>query len=197
MQSSFANARVLHRREQHGMREKFAILDHQIDAGDVHVHDAARANIKMPNFAVAHLPFGQSDKRSTGVNQRVGILAQKAVIGGLTRQRDSVGFGLGAITPAVEDDKYQRFRTRHKCGFRLLARGEQTHTNAGVLPYCFGDAVFSSARFSSASTSASIRGYTAFIVSALTAGISWRYFCPAGEEKKADKASISVFVKCR
>src|SRR5580700_580488 len=197
MQSTLADARVLHRCKQHGMREEFTVLDHQVDAGNVHMHDAARANIEMPDFAVAHLPLGQSDKRSAGMNQRVRIFAQQALVGGLARQRDGVGFGLGAITPAVEDDKDQRFRTGHKCGFLLLARGKQINTNAVVLRYCFGDAVFSSACLSNASTSASIRGYTAFMVSAVTAGISWRYFCPAGEEKKADKASISVFVKCR
>ena len=100
------------------MREELAILDHQIDARDVHVHNAPGADVQMPDFAVAHLPLGQSNKRSAGMNQRVGILAQQPVVGRLARQRDGVGFGFGAISPAIENDQNERFRTRHK---QLLA----------------------------------------------------------------------------
>ena len=87
------------------MGEEFAVLDHQVDAGDVHVNDAAGADVEMPNFAVAHLPFGQADRRPAGLNQRVGIFAQQAVVVGLARERDGVGFGFGAVSPAVEDDE--------------------------------------------------------------------------------------------
>ena len=105
MQPAFAGARMLHRVQQHGMREELAVLDHQIDAGDVHVHDAAGADVEMADFAVAHLPFGQAHERPAGMNQRVGILAQQAVIRRLARERDGVGFGFGAVSPAVENDK--------------------------------------------------------------------------------------------
>ena len=96
------------------MRKQFAVLDHQIDARDVHVHDAAGADVEMPDLAVAHLPLGQSDKRPAGMNQRVGILPQQAVIGGLARERNGVGFGFGAVSPAVKNDQNERFRTGHK-----------------------------------------------------------------------------------
>ena len=96
------------------MRKKFPVLNHQIDAGDIHVHDAPSANIQMANFAVAHLPFRQPDKRPAGMNQRVRILAQQPVISRLARQRDGIGLGFGAISPAVENDENERFRTRHK-----------------------------------------------------------------------------------
>ena len=114
MQPPLAGARMLHGIEQHGMREEFAVLDHQIDARDVHVHDAPRADVEVPDFAVAHLPFGQSDERPAGVNERVGILAQQPVVGRLARERDGVGFGFGTVSPAVEDDENERFRTGHK-----------------------------------------------------------------------------------
>ena len=117
MQPALAHARMLHRSEQHGMREEFAVLDHQVNAGYVHVNDAARTDIKMSNFAVAHLPLGQPDERSAGVNQSIGIFAQQAVVGGLARQSNGVRLGLGAVSPAVEDDQDQGFRTRHKCSF--------------------------------------------------------------------------------
>ena len=104
MQLSSAGARVLHGVEQHGMREEFAVLDHQVDAGNVHVHDSSGADIQMPDFAVAHLPFGQSNEGSTRLNERVGIFAEEPVIGWLARHRDGVSLGFCAVSPAVEDD---------------------------------------------------------------------------------------------
>ncbi len=52
----------------HGLLEQrhlFQLLvgDQKIDARDVHVHDAAGADIHVAHFAVAHLAFGQADKR--------------------------------------------------------------------------------------------------------------------------------------
>jgi len=58
MQLAPAQASVLHRLDQHRMREEFAVLDHQIDARDIHVHDAPRANIQMPDFAIPICPSG-------------------------------------------------------------------------------------------------------------------------------------------
>jgi hypothetical protein len=95
---------MLHRGDQHGMGEELAVLDHQVDPGDVHVHDATGADVEVADLAVAHLAFRQADERSAGMDERVGIFAQKAVIGRLARQSDGVGFGLGAVAPAVEDD---------------------------------------------------------------------------------------------
>ena len=57
VQSALAHASVRHGRKQHGMREELAVLDHQVNARDVHVNDAPRANIEMSNFAIAHLPL--------------------------------------------------------------------------------------------------------------------------------------------
>jgi hypothetical protein len=33
------------------------------------------------------------------------------------RESDGVGFGFGAVSPAIEDDEDERFRTRHGCVF--------------------------------------------------------------------------------
>ncbi len=96
------------------MREKLSVLDHQIDARDVHVHDAPGANVEVADLAVPHLPLGQSHERPAGMNQRVGILAQQPVIRRLARQRNGVGLGFGPISPAVENGKNEWFRTRHK-----------------------------------------------------------------------------------
>ena len=85
MQATAAGAGVLHRRDQGGVGEQLSILNHQIDAGDIHVHDAPCSDVEMAHFTVAHLPFRQSDEGAAGVNEGVGILAQQAVVGGLAR----------------------------------------------------------------------------------------------------------------
>jgi hypothetical protein len=110
-------AGVLHRFEQHRMQEELAVQDHQVDARDVHVHDAPGAHIQMADFAVPHLPFRQSDKRAAGVNQRVGILAQQPVIDRLACEGDGVRFRFGSVSPAVENDENERLRTGHKNRF--------------------------------------------------------------------------------
>ena len=113
MQPAAARARVFHGAQQRRVGEEFAVLDHQLDAGDVHVDDAAGADVEMADFAVAHLPVGQADEVAAGLNQRVGIFAQQPVVGGLAGQRDGIGLGLGAIAPAVENDQDKWFGTGH------------------------------------------------------------------------------------
>ena len=113
MQLAASHARVLHGIDQHGMRKKLAVLNHQIDARDIHVHDAPRADVEVPNLAVPHLAFGQPNKRPRSVNQRVGIVAQQPVVSRLARKCNGVAFGFSAISPAVEDDKDERFRADH------------------------------------------------------------------------------------
>ena len=123
VQPPFPGARVLHRLEQYRMLKQLPVLDHQVDAGDVHVNNAPRADVEVPNFAVAHLPFRQSDVRSTGVNECVGIFPQQPVVGWLACESNGVGLGFGPIPPAVENDQYEWFRTRHD---QLLAPGDWT-----------------------------------------------------------------------
>src|ERR1017187_3754746 len=125
MQLSSTEAGILHCFDEHGMREEFAVQDHQVDARDVHVHDAPSAHIQVADFAVPHLAFWQPNKRPAGVNQRVGILAQQPVVCWLARECDGVAFGFGSVSPAVKNDEYERFGTRHKFAISswLLAIG--------------------------------------------------------------------------
>ena len=55
------------------------------------------------------------------MNESIGILAQQPVIGGLAGERDGVGFGFGAVSPAVEDDENEWFGTQDQ--LLLLAFG--------------------------------------------------------------------------
>src|ERR1700682_1140166 len=106
-------ARVLHGCEQHRVREEFTILDHQFDTRAVHVDDTAGADIEMSYFTVAHLAVGQPHVFPAGMDKRVGIFAEQAIVGGLAGQRDGIGFCLGAVAPPVENDEDQWFGTGH------------------------------------------------------------------------------------
>ena len=117
VQSPLATARMFHGVEQHRMLEQFTILDHQVDTGDVHVHDPSRANVEMPDLTVSHLPFRQAHERPAGMNEGIGIFAQQPVVGRLAREGDGVGFGFGSVSPAVENRKNKWFRTRHEISF--------------------------------------------------------------------------------
>ena len=117
VQPPLSRSRMFHRLQQHRMREEVAILNHQIDARDVHMHNASSTDVQVPHFAISHLPLRQPNVWSAGMNQGVGVLAKQAVVGRFTRQRDRVGFGFGAISPAIKNDQNKRFRTRHKISF--------------------------------------------------------------------------------
>ena len=123
MQFAPISSRILHRLNQHRMRKEFPILNHQIDASDVHMHDPSRAHIQVANLAIPHLPLGESHKWPAGVNQRVRILQQQPVISRLASQRNGVSLGFNAVSPAVEDDKNERFWTRHKNAFSSWLSG--------------------------------------------------------------------------
>ncbi len=100
----------------HRLLEKRHVLqllvgDQQIDARDVHVHDAPRADIEVPDLAVAHLPFRQADIRAGSVNQRIGEFLEQRVISGFARESDGVAMGFGAVTPAVEHSEHNWFQS--------------------------------------------------------------------------------------
>src|SRR3954468_1959840 len=105
MELSSPGASVLHRVQQDRMLEKISVLNHQLDAGGVHVDNAPRANVQVPDFTISHLSVRETDIRPAGLKQRVGILAQQAVVNRLASQRDGISFGFGAVSPAVEDDE--------------------------------------------------------------------------------------------
>src|SRR5215470_13964026 len=113
VQASFTAARMLHGREQNGVAEELAILDHQVDARDVHVNDAPGTDVEMADLAITHLAVGQADIVSAGLDERVGILVQQAVVIGLASKRNGIGLGFGAVSPAIEDDEDERFGTDH------------------------------------------------------------------------------------
>src|SRR5215467_689267 len=122
MKPPFTDASVLHGTEQCWVGEKAAVLNHEIDAGNIHVDDPASADIEVTNFAIAHLSLGKAHVFAAGVDQRVRVLAQQAVVGGLASEGDSVSFDFRAVTPPIENYENKRFRTRHKLPALSLQR---------------------------------------------------------------------------
>jgi len=100
----------------HGLLEQWHLLqlvirDHQVDARDVHVHDAARADIQMADFTVAHLAFGQADGRSGRLNQGIRKFPQQFVVGWLAREGDGISLCIGTIAPPIEYRQHHWFRS--------------------------------------------------------------------------------------
>src|SRR4029077_1111856 len=102
-------ATALHGFDEQGLAREFAVGDKLIDARAVHMDDAARADVKMAHFAVAHLTFGQTDVRAGSVYQRVGEILEQAIVVGLARKMDTVALACGTIAPSVEDSENHRF----------------------------------------------------------------------------------------
>ena len=68
MQAASAGAGVFHGGEHDGIGEELAVLDHELDARAVHVHDASGADVKVAHLAVAHLTVRQSDGGTAGLD---------------------------------------------------------------------------------------------------------------------------------
>ncbi len=108
------SASLLHEIEQHGVLKELAGGDHQIDARDVHVNDAARADIEVPHLAITHLAFGQSHRWTGGVDQGVRIFAQEGIVGWLSRGGDCVSLGGWGESPSIQNCQDKRlFAAQH------------------------------------------------------------------------------------
>ena len=90
-----AFARALHGLHDGRVFLEFAGRDGHVDARDVHLHDAAGADVQVAHFAVAHLAVGQADKMLRRANERVGKLAEQLVVRRLAGQGDGVVGGFG------------------------------------------------------------------------------------------------------
>src|SRR5271163_558267 len=103
MQLASAFAGALQGSEDGGVGEELAARDQRVDASNVHADDAARADIEMAHFAVAHLPVRQTDEVVGGMEKRVGEFRQQLVVGRLAGQRNCVVLNLRAVSPSIED----------------------------------------------------------------------------------------------
>ena len=94
---------MTHAGEQYRIAEEIAGFDHKVDAHDVHQQHAARADVEMADFAVAHLAVRQAHGGTGGLDQHVGVLAQEPVVGRFSRGGDGVAFYDRGKSPAIEN----------------------------------------------------------------------------------------------
>ena len=116
MQIVLAVGDVVQTRVQRRMLEETAVLDGDIDAHNVLVDNAARAQVEMSDFGVAHLPFWQADRTPRCVENRAFIGAQPVVVvGGIGLDNGVVGSTL-THAPAVKNNQCDRFHLAfHSC----------------------------------------------------------------------------------
>src|SRR5215813_4509512 len=114
MESAAICAGMFHGCQQGGVSEETSVLDHEIDAGNVHMHNASGTDIEMSDFAVTHLAIRQANIVATGMDQRIRIIPEQSIISRFPGQRDGIGFGPGTVAPAVQDDEDERFWTHSR-----------------------------------------------------------------------------------
>ncbi len=96
---------VCHGLDQRGVGVEAAVLDGQIDFGQVLVHHAPGADVQMADFRIAHLAVGQADMQFGGVDQGVRILTPQLVPVRLARMGDGIEVGILAIAETIEDEQ--------------------------------------------------------------------------------------------
>ena len=68
---------------QHWIAEQRAVGNCDVNARDIHVYDAAGAQIQVANFGVAHLAVRQANEVVAGPDECVWEIAKKAIVIGL------------------------------------------------------------------------------------------------------------------
>ncbi len=96
------------------VRER-AIGDGLVDARQVLHDDAARAQVHVTYFGIAHLPARQADGKLARCDVGVGEAREKLVPVRGGGQADGVVGTLGALAPAIENTQHDGTRTM---GFR-------------------------------------------------------------------------------
>ena len=71
-----------------------AVLQSLIDLHQVHLYDPTRADIRMPNLGIAHLPFRQSHVPAVRQKRRVGTTGHQRVHRGRFGERRRVVGGV-------------------------------------------------------------------------------------------------------
>ena len=94
--------------DQRGIGKEAAVLDGQIDLGQILVHHASGADVQMAHFRIAHLPLGQTDTQFGGVDQGMRIGAPQPVPVRLARSGDGIEIGILAIAEAIKDEQEDR-----------------------------------------------------------------------------------------
>src|SRR3989442_4235003 len=88
--------------------EKLAALHRLRDAHDVLRHDSARAEIQVPDFAIADLSVGKTNREAGRLQQRARRALPERVPDWCLAELDGVALAAGAEAPAVEHNEDHR-----------------------------------------------------------------------------------------
>jgi hypothetical protein len=115
--------------------EEFTRGNVMIDAGEVLVDHAARTDVHVADFGIAHLAVGKADMQAMRVDEVVRAGRQQAAPVRAVRERDRVVLGFDAMAPAIEDQQQYGLGCGHggngcSRGTRMVAESPQ----CGVRP---------------------------------------------------------------
>src|SRR5262245_1135354 len=103
MKRRFGGPCGFHCIEERSVAKEAAVLDSGIYSRYIHPDNAAGADVKMANFAIAHLAVRQADSVARALDQCVGILLQPFVEVRSTGERYGIAVAPGGIAEPVED----------------------------------------------------------------------------------------------
>jgi hypothetical protein len=97
---------------KHFVRRERSVRYGKVDARQILVDDAPRAEVQMPHLAVPHLSRRETHDLATRGEGRLGVAGRERVHDGRPRERHGVPLTLRVQPPAVEDDEPDKGRSR-------------------------------------------------------------------------------------
>ena len=135
VQSGVVFLRVFHGGEERLVLKEGAVLDRLRDAGQLLIHDAARADVRVADFTVAHLAVRQAHVHTGRADLGQRVRGKQAVKVRFLGRGDRVPLRRGNAE-AVEDHKQKRFLS-HGNQSSCLIRRRGRPSNAGLdAPSC-------------------------------------------------------------
>ena len=91
--------------QNHRVVAEFAGFDGVFDLGEILIHHAARADVHVTDFGIAHLARGQAHHFFGSVDDGVRVFAPQKIPVRLARLANGVVVAFFAMTEAVEDEQ--------------------------------------------------------------------------------------------
>ena len=117
---------------QHRIARELSVADRDVDPREILVDDAARADIEVADFGIAHLAFGKADAQLGGVDRRMRAGCEQLAPARRIGARDRVVGRVLAAAEAVEDQQHHRVHGRHGVGCAAAGEGEGVHANVAA-----------------------------------------------------------------
>ncbi len=122
------------RGQQRGVLPEGAVGDLSVDAGQVLEHGPARAQVEVPDLAVAHLAIGQPDGGAGGLQADVRPLGHQGPPARHVRRGDGVNRRVRPDAEAVDDDEDDGTRSFGPRGHRWVLPLEGVPGGPGGCP---------------------------------------------------------------